>query len=202
MFIETSKPDNIFLDSAGNVKIGDFGLGHTLLHQTKIKFDCGTPVFFSPEVISGDDVDPKKSDVWCVGLVFYLILFRKLPWRVTTIDEIFEDILYADLVFPHSISKNIEDLIRRLLDKDPNQRPTAAEANNILSQISESRNNSSLLKSSEVLNRHRSSDYFKVNSILKFDSMRCISLNQRNNPMKLYRNTSIVPAKRRNSSFL
>ncbi|MGH0164235.1 UNVERIFIED_CONTAM: hypothetical protein FKN15_057250 [Acipenser sinensis] len=58
---------NILRDSAGNVKLGDFGASQRLqticLSGTGIKSVTGTPYWMSPEVISGEGYG-RKADIW------------------------------------------------------------------------------------------------------------------------------------------
>lgn len=58
---------NILRDSAGNVKLGDFGASRRLqticLSGTGMKSVTGTPYWMSPEVISGEGYG-RKADIW------------------------------------------------------------------------------------------------------------------------------------------
>lgn len=58
---------NILRDSAGNVKLGDFGASKRLqticLSGTGMKSATGTPYWMSPEVISGEGYG-RKADIW------------------------------------------------------------------------------------------------------------------------------------------
>ncbi|XP_040509186.1 mitogen-activated protein kinase kinase kinase 3 isoform X3 [Gallus gallus] len=61
------KGANILRDSAGNVKLGDFGASKRLqticMSGTGIRSVTGTPYWMSPEVISGEGYG-RKADVW------------------------------------------------------------------------------------------------------------------------------------------
>lgn len=51
------KPANVFLDSMGNVKLGDFGLARILAHNTSFaKTFVGTPYYMSPVSLQDDEV--------------------------------------------------------------------------------------------------------------------------------------------------
>lgn len=58
---------NILRDSAGNVKLGDFGASKRLqticMSGTGMRSVTGTPYWMSPEVISGEGYG-RKADVW------------------------------------------------------------------------------------------------------------------------------------------
>ena len=74
------KPDNIFLTAAGDVKVGDFGVAKTLLATNAMaQTKCGTPLFMSPELMSGMPYD-RSADVWAFGCVLYNVLTLAAPW--------------------------------------------------------------------------------------------------------------------------
>ena len=58
---------NILRDSAGNVKLGDFGASKRLqticMSGPGMRSVTGTPYWMSPEVISGEGYG-RKADVW------------------------------------------------------------------------------------------------------------------------------------------
>ena len=57
------KPANIFLDGAGDIKIGDLGLGRILGSKSVVRTVLGTPLYFSPELCQDRPYD-EKSDIW------------------------------------------------------------------------------------------------------------------------------------------
>uniref|UniRef100_A0A670YMB6 Mitogen-activated protein kinase kinase kinase 2 n=1 Tax=Pseudonaja textilis TaxID=8673 RepID=A0A670YMB6_PSETE len=77
------KGANILRDSAGNVKLGDFGASKRLqticLSGTGMKSATGTPYWMSPEVISGEGYG-RKADIWSVGCTVVEMLTEKPPW--------------------------------------------------------------------------------------------------------------------------
>ncbi len=71
------KPDNLLLDSAGNVKVADMGLARPLAHGqtlTMTGVPVGTPWYMSPEQVSGTEEVTGASDVWSAGVVLYELL--------------------------------------------------------------------------------------------------------------------------------
>ncbi|XP_044037711.1 mitogen-activated protein kinase kinase kinase 3 isoform X2 [Siniperca chuatsi] len=77
------KGANILRDSAGNVKLGDFGASKRLqticMSGTGIHSVTGTPYWMSPEVISGEGYG-RKADVWSLGCTVVEMLTEKPPW--------------------------------------------------------------------------------------------------------------------------
>jgi serine/threonine protein kinase len=83
------KPDNVFLDSDQNVKLGDFGLSRMMDHDDDKGFTeefgvegvsdsqrrfaktfVGTPFYMSPELIDERGYDA-RSDIWSLGCLLY-----------------------------------------------------------------------------------------------------------------------------------
>lgn len=77
------KPANIFIDSDGDLKIGDLGLSRQLSSQTFEAFSrVGTPLYMSPEVLQGKGYD-WKSDVWSMGCIAYELCALRSPFRAS-----------------------------------------------------------------------------------------------------------------------
>ena len=74
---------NVFLSAAGDIKVGDFGLSKAnqggSQHSVHGKTVCGTPNYFSPEMIEGHSYG-EPADVWAVGLLAHEILTLKHPF--------------------------------------------------------------------------------------------------------------------------
>ena len=79
------KPENILVNKKGEVKVADFGLAQ--LHDnpnaggiTREGMTLGTPLYMSPEQVSGKELDP-RSDVYSFGVTCYQMLCGKTPFR-------------------------------------------------------------------------------------------------------------------------
>ncbi|CAM9395876.1 unnamed protein product, partial [Choristocarpus tenellus] len=126
------KPENILLDSAGNVKISDFGLSNLysggddealkLLHTT-----CGTPNYVAPEVLADKGYDGRMADVWSMGVILYVLLAGFLPFDEPSMSNLFSKIQAADFSYPRWFSPEARSLIDSILVPDPKQRLTLSE---------------------------------------------------------------------------
>lgn len=78
------KPGNIMIDSAGRVKITDFGLakfsgGESGAQMTSIGTPIGSPNYMSPEACRGENLD-HRADIYSLGITFYQMLLGELPF--------------------------------------------------------------------------------------------------------------------------
>ena len=128
------KPENILLASRDNpyqVKLTDFGLAKACAHDAALKTFCGTPQYFAPEVwdrrntVTGQGRYGKPADMWSLGVILYILLAGRPPWEpeqddCSALD--FSDPLWA------SVSPLVKELIQGLLQPNPKQRWTVAQA--------------------------------------------------------------------------
>ena len=77
------KQDNVFVDSLGNVRIGDFGLSRMLsdesLWVTSATQAPGTVRWMAFELFGLDDdhvEHTKASDMWAYGMIIYVSIFH------------------------------------------------------------------------------------------------------------------------------
>ncbi|SGY33367.1 BQ5605_C002g01487 [Microbotryum silenes-dioicae] len=72
------KPSNVLLNSAGQIKICDFGVSGELINSIADTF-VGTSTYMSPERISGDPYTV-KSDVWSLGITLVELAIGRFPF--------------------------------------------------------------------------------------------------------------------------
>ena len=140
------KPENILISSVEKnleineeyawIKIIDFGTAK-IFHKTINKKDdiVGTLYFISPEVFSYNyDKYDEKSDIWSIGVILYKALTKKYPFIGKNENETIYYIIEKDYDDKNEMllnySEELQDLVKKLLMKDPNKRPSAKEALN------------------------------------------------------------------------
>jgi serine/threonine protein kinase len=45
---------------------------------------CGTPPFMCPEIVMKKPYNGIKADIWAAGVILFLMMNGKLPFRATT----------------------------------------------------------------------------------------------------------------------
>ncbi|KAJ7421422.1 Serine/threonine-protein kinase PLK4 [Pitangus sulphuratus] len=113
---------NILLTNNMNVKIADFGLATQLkMPHEKHYTMCGTPNYISPEIATRSP-HGLESDVWSLGCMFYTLLIGKPPFDTDTVKNTLNKVVLADYEMPAFLSREAQDLIHRLLRKNPADR--------------------------------------------------------------------------------
>ena len=108
----------------GTVKFIDFGLACQF--KSKNKEIVGSPYFIAPEVFK--QKFGFECDIWSLGVVIYMMLTGKMPFNGISTNDLFRNIVKANFTMPKNFSKDLKDLITKMLIKEPKQRITAKNA--------------------------------------------------------------------------
>lgn len=109
------KLENVVIDD-GNIKICDFGLSSFYDKSTMLDDYCGTPQCAPPEIINGVPYVGPEVDIWCLGIILYAMVHGKLPFDQKNNDALNKHILHANMQIDASISVELRDLIRKLIE--------------------------------------------------------------------------------------
>jgi serine/threonine-protein kinase len=123
------KPANLMLDSAGKIRITDFGLAAIAASLDASDVKAGTPAYMAPEQLEGKEVTA-RSDLYSLGLVLYEILTGKRAFNATTLPELIKQRESSVPASPSTLVRDLDPLVERVilrcLEKDPAQRPASA----------------------------------------------------------------------------
>ena len=75
------KPENVMIDTQGNLKIMDFGIARSMEAVTRLTGSMvGTPAYMAPEQAAGKPVD-YRTDIYSLGLIMYEVFTGAQAFR-------------------------------------------------------------------------------------------------------------------------
>ena len=124
-----------------DLKLGNILLKYENEEKTKyiikLKLNCGDIIipinsslvnssynnrFICPEILKNENTNA-KCDLWSLGIIIYVLLFKKYPYMGEDEEEILDDINdKGQKFFEKSGNADLDDLIRKLLVEDPSKR--------------------------------------------------------------------------------
>eukprot|EP00854_Cymbomonas_tetramitiformis_P004153 gene4153-5131_t len=123
------KPSNLLLDENGHLKLGDFGLTRRVTGGDNGSVanlppaKRGTPAYMAPELFQEDGCHSVCSDLYALGCSLYECLAGRPPFVSSSFTELVNAVLWdAPPPLPSTLSPELNDLIMRLLAKDPPDR--------------------------------------------------------------------------------
>ena len=115
------KPENILIHSDGHIKLADFGLAGENVKEGIIKSFCGSPSYLSPEMIQKQE-STKASDIYGIGAVLYEMMSGYTPFFGNDLKTLYTNIVRKKLMFPEYFSDKAKNLLKQLLEKNPEKR--------------------------------------------------------------------------------
>jgi WD40 repeat protein/tRNA A-37 threonylcarbamoyl transferase component Bud32 len=135
------KPANILLDAQGEPHVTDFGLAKRVQGEpgasatgglTETGQVLGTASYMPPEQAAGrtKDIGP-RSDVYSLGAVLYCALTGRPPFQAASTLDTLMQVLEREPVSPRAlnpaVSRDLETICLKCLDKDPRRRYRSAQ---------------------------------------------------------------------------
>lgn len=127
------KPANLFLTKQGTVKIVDFGISQMVsqkdLRITRAGEIVGTPMYMSPEQLSGDAVDG-RADVYALGIIAYELLVGQHIFKCESFNDIMAAVLHKTPNAPSqwvpTLPCRVDGVFEKVFQKDPANRYSSA----------------------------------------------------------------------------
>uniref|UniRef100_A0A7S1M0H6 Protein kinase domain-containing protein n=2 Tax=Neobodo designis TaxID=312471 RepID=A0A7S1M0H6_NEODS len=117
------KPENILLDADDKAKLADFGVSDDS-DRAFTQSTEGSPAFFPPEEFLGLPVSGVRHDLWAFGVTLYCMAFGRLPFFSLDRQDLANQVTEGRLSFPPDADEELVDLLRHMLDRDPERRAT------------------------------------------------------------------------------
>lgn len=122
------KPQNILVAENGEsaqIKIIDLGLAHYILSESENNVK-GTAEYIAPELLKKEPHD-HSVDLYSLGIILYNIIYQKLPFDAKGELEIYKSHIEGDFSFPpNKYSDRLIKIVKKLLEKNPNDRYSSA----------------------------------------------------------------------------
>ncbi|MGV4985624.1 protein kinase domain-containing protein [Streptomyces sp. NRAIS4] len=133
------KPGNVLLGRDGRVLLTDFGIaqieGDTTITRTGEV--VGSVDYLAPERVRGHDPG-SSSDLWALGATLYTAVEGRSPFRRTSPLGTMQAVVEEEAAEPRHAGA-LGPVITALLRKEPDRRPSAAEAEQMLAEAAEGR---------------------------------------------------------------
>ena len=120
------KSANIFLTKKGIVKIGDLNVS-IIAKKNLAVTQTGTPYYAAPEVWENESYN-NRCDIWAIGCITYEMACLRVPFRGTSIHQLYLNIKkgkYEEI--PKIYSNDLKYIIKSILCLDPAKRPSAED---------------------------------------------------------------------------
>ena len=114
------KPENLLIGKKGLLKLCDFGWAKELNLENRSTF-CGTVEYMAPEIVGSENYD-YGVDIWSLGILLYELLFGHSPFKAKNMKTVILNIKSHELVFDKPISPECKDIIKGILQSNPQKR--------------------------------------------------------------------------------
>ncbi|TDQ52319.1 serine/threonine-protein kinase [Actinorugispora endophytica] len=122
------KPGNLLVTENGTVKLTDFGIarGNESVTLTQTGMVMGTAQYISPEQVAGKPAT-QSSDIYALGVVAYECLAGRPPFMSDTpLALALAHTREPPPPLPETVPAPVRELVERMLNKDPQDRPVSA----------------------------------------------------------------------------
>ncbi|KAJ6219772.1 hypothetical protein RDWZM_005584 [Blomia tropicalis] len=94
----------LFSHLSEKIVLVNFGLSRYVINDiTRICDHRGSSAYISPDVLKRKPYNPKASDCWALGIIFYTMLFGKFPFYADSFPELFKKINSGQFTIPSNV---------------------------------------------------------------------------------------------------
>ncbi len=130
------KPSNVMIDGRGRIRLTDFGIAEFKDNSENRLSNLGTPLYMAPEHLDQGKASI-QSDIYSLGIVLFKIYTGRLPYDITSKEDIttlpLPRLLELKNLPPQQLSSivpdidiSVEQVIMQCLEIDPARRPPSA----------------------------------------------------------------------------
>lgn len=133
------KPENMLVenklksdknDELINIKLIDFGTCNYYDGNKSLTLRVGSPYYIAPEVLKRKYNE--KCDIWSCGVILFIMLVGYPPFSGSTTSELLENVGKGKFSMKNpcwdNVSEPAKDLLKKMLEFEPNKRISAQEA--------------------------------------------------------------------------
>lgn len=130
------KPGNVLIGTDGRVKLTDFGVSRAVddVQLTRTGLIAGTPAFLAPEIAQGR-TPTAASDVFALGATLYAAVEGVPPFGLDDNAYALLHKVATEAPVPPQHAGPLTPVLMWLLAVDPNRRPSAAQARDLLGAV-------------------------------------------------------------------
>jgi len=135
------KPENVMFDtSKGQIVLIDFGFSEMFdMHDPiSVSKKSGSIEYCAPEIYFESLYDGRFADVWSLGVLLYVLLFRRFPFNIKVdkgvkmsrgdyLQAMFEEKVTGSLLFPDKTASSLRSLLCGMLAPNPEDRLSTGE---------------------------------------------------------------------------
>ena len=116
------RAEHILFDKNNRPKLIGFGYSSFYEKNKKIEGAYGSLCYACPEIINEQPYNPELADVWSLGVILYVLVCGYLPFCEE--EDSKNKILISEgkVEFPKEMSNKLKDLLRHMLDINPEKR--------------------------------------------------------------------------------
>lgn len=97
------------------IMLTNFCLGVVCTDSQLLLDQRGSPAYISPELLQGNGYNGKASDVWTLGVIFFILCYQNFPFIESTTAALFKKICQCEFTFPTEGGVRISEDTKKLI---------------------------------------------------------------------------------------